>query len=214
MSEVKRINFLDHLRAFIILLVILLHTSMAYLSTEFPGWAHNREKNDALAYLMMTLFDSPFLMVVMFFIAGYFTLPSLIKKGPKVFLKDKLIHIGIPFLAGATAISATLGAIAYFSDGNTEMNFIQCFLAFFLPKNYGQYHFWFLGVLLYFFILTVPVIKLTKLSPGNINPGKPSFMFFIVFIMCTTLTYFAVGSLTGSYMYWIRFYLFHGYATN
>ncbi|KNY25248.1 CARDB domain-containing protein [Pseudobacteroides cellulosolvens] len=80
----RRLDFLDSLRAFIVFLVIIMHTAMAYIIPPFPGWVYNPKSNNNIFGSIALLLEGPFLMSVMFFIAGYFTMPSLVKYGSTV----------------------------------------------------------------------------------------------------------------------------------
>jgi surface polysaccharide O-acyltransferase-like enzyme len=93
------------------------------------------------------------MMSVMFFIAGYFALAPLIKNGASQFLKDKSVRLGIPFVLGITMLAPLAAFIAYLPRGTRVNYFAYWFLRFFRPEEFSQYHFWFLGVLLLFFLV-------------------------------------------------------------
>jgi glucan biosynthesis protein C len=206
MNTLKRIYFLDHLRSFIIFLVVFYHVLMAYiLYPVIPMYLqdvfiHNINGYPSAGYMLffaviLLIFNAPTMMSIMFFIAGYFALAPLIKKGTKHFLKDKIIRLGIPFLLGVTVLAALSRFMAYRSQGNRTNYFNYWFSEFFRPQNFTQYHFWFLGVLLLFFsiLCLAYLIFRDKISSVETKAGKlsPSFIFF--FITLTTGLYFAVN---------------------
>ncbi len=96
MNERTRLDFLDTLRVFIILLVIGLHTALAYASPHFANWAYNPQ-GSANFWIINFVIESGVLMPIMFFISGYFILPSAAKRSPWQFMKGKLIRLGLPF---------------------------------------------------------------------------------------------------------------------
>jgi fucose 4-O-acetylase-like acetyltransferase len=103
---------LVNLRAFVILLVIGFHSSLAYLGSQPPSEA----PFDSPPYLWLAFpildqqrwfgFDLfcaylyVFLMPFMFFLSGLFVWPSLARKGPGMFLYDRCLRLGLPFVLG------------------------------------------------------------------------------------------------------------------
>lgn len=218
MENPKRIYFLDNLRAFMVVLIMLMHVLLVYVSWVYVGWVHDSDPLVApFAEIISAIMENPILMAPMFFIAGYFTLASFAKKGAKKFVIDKLFRIGIPFAVGATIIAYLLAIISYYSDGGKIFTsfsvpaillWMMPTLIFFKPGYYTQYHFWSIGVLLWFFLITAWALKTfkKKISPKVTMTGKPSPLFFIWFtLLCTGLT-FAV-SLAGSFSDWTVVYL-------
>ena len=84
MDQSNRIYFLDNLRAFVILLVVVLHGAMTYMAYAPPWWYVLDPDNSLFFTILVLLIDVP-IMLIMFFVAGYFALPSLIKRGPGSF---------------------------------------------------------------------------------------------------------------------------------
>jgi len=94
----NRVLFLDNLRYFMVVLVVLLHAALSY-GTGGRYWyvgdgAANMRIFDIISIAVIDVFAMP----VLFFIAGYFAMPNIQKKGPGVFLKDKFMRLGIPWL--------------------------------------------------------------------------------------------------------------------
>lgn len=199
-TDSKRLDFLDSLKAFIIFMVITLHVALAYFSIRFPGWVYNPATNDMLFGVITSLIDGPLLMSVMFFIAGYFTLPSLIKKGPLQFVKGKIIRIFIPWVIGTIILAPLIGCISSYCDGY-KGTFADCIVKYFTPSYGGQYHFWFLGVLFYFFLITAGIYVLfnKKEFPVKIMEGKSSIPIFLLFIAIAGGTSFAVSLFNNVY---------------
>jgi len=218
MEDSPRLYFLDNVRAFLVLLVIVLHVSLAYTPWSYVGWVHfNAPSVASAAVYISTIIDSPILMAPMFFLAGYFVLSAFAKKGYKKFITDKLFRIGIPFVVGGTAIAYLLAIASYYSSGGrgiTELSMNAIFkwlistLVFFTPGFYTQYNFWFVGVLLWFYLITAFALKALKqkINPRITLTTKPSLLFFIGFILMCILMTFAV-SLTGGFADWTLAYV-------
>jgi peptidoglycan/LPS O-acetylase OafA/YrhL len=98
----------DYLRAFIVLLVLLHHSVLAYMVlwpaqpatfTILPSpivdpkrWA---------GFDVLVIFDDTFFMALMFLLSGLFVWPSLERKGAERFLGDRLLRLGVPFVVAA-----------------------------------------------------------------------------------------------------------------
>ena len=95
MQTPNRLYFLDNLRAFVIILVVVLHGSMTYMAYA-PTGATRIDPNSSVIFTQLVLVLDVPIMPILFFLAGYFALRLLQKRGSKLFLKDKFIRIGIP----------------------------------------------------------------------------------------------------------------------
>ncbi len=113
MPESSRIHFLDNLRAFVVLLVIALHGLITYMAYA-PDWYVVNREDSKFFTLLVLLMDVP-IMPIMFFIAGYFALPSLRKRGSSAFVIDKLLRIGLPFAVGVLFLAPPIGYMYYIS---------------------------------------------------------------------------------------------------
>lgn len=115
--------------------------------------------------------------------------------------------LGIPFLFGVIITSPILASISVLSDGNNYNFFLLC-LGFFNPKYFAHYHFWFLGVLIYFILITVLVLNIfkKKISLLPTKSTKPTPIFFVLFILGCIIAHFSIGVLTGNFYGWFTSY--------
>jgi glucan biosynthesis protein C len=206
MNSANRIDFLDTLKAFIIVLVVATHTSLAYAVPHNPNWAYN-SAGSSQWWIVTFILESGVMMPIMFFISGYFTLPSLTKRSPGDFLKGKLVRIGLPFALGLVFIMPTLGALSYYSDGGTlPLGHVLAQYSIFRFNN--NYHFWYLGVLLLFFVIVAAIYaaRRSAISAIRIAPSQPSPLFFPGVIALTTLLCFAINLVT-EYGQWTSLYV-------
>src|SRR5262249_12888482 len=98
-----------NLRAFVILLVLSFHSSLAYLATQSPTqFAFDAPPYewraipivDSARWFGFDLYGAwqyVFLMPFMFFLSGLFVWPSLSRKGASTFVYERTRRIGIPF---------------------------------------------------------------------------------------------------------------------
>jgi fucose 4-O-acetylase-like acetyltransferase len=97
-----------------VLLVLIFHSGASYGSAvEF--WPFHEANPSKIIDLFMFLLDT-FMMSILFFIAGYFALPSLQKRGIGHFLKDKLKRLGLPWLIVTILLLPLLDYLHYRSN--------------------------------------------------------------------------------------------------
>ena len=97
--ERQRLFYIDNLRIFLIALVVLHHLSITYGAPG--GWYYNESQAGMPAIIPLSMFvasNQSFFMGMFFFISAFFIVPSVQRKGTGVFLKDRLIRLGIPTL--------------------------------------------------------------------------------------------------------------------
>lgn len=100
---------LFNLRGFVILVVLAFHSVLAYLGSNPPAAAPFDDPPfrwrsfpimDADRWFGFDLFcalHDIYLISLMFFISGLFAWPSFNRKGPRQFLRDRLLRIALPF---------------------------------------------------------------------------------------------------------------------
>lgn len=96
--ERARLFFVDNLRILIITLVVMLHLSITYGGV---GSWYYRNVPEGYVSVPLTWHNGSvqaFSMGLFFLISGYFTPGSYDRKGPRRFLKDRLLRLGIPIL--------------------------------------------------------------------------------------------------------------------
>jgi glucan biosynthesis protein C len=95
----KRLWFVDNLRVLLISLVILHHTAGTYSGLD--SWYYHETPVDAGAGFGLTVFqilNQSWFMGAFFLLSGFFTPGSFDRKGPRAFLRDRLIRLGIPLV--------------------------------------------------------------------------------------------------------------------
>ncbi len=158
----ERILFFDNMRYLMVLLVVVLHVACGY-SHYTTWWAVNDDNSVFFDFILRFL--GVFLMPTLFFIAGYFTLPSLHRKGTWLFIKSKLIRLGIPWLIGVLLLGPVRIYIHEYSRGFEDLNLWRLFVinikdvlalrTGFINSVYqfNHVHFWFISLLLFFFLV-------------------------------------------------------------
>ena len=101
---------IDNLRAYVILLVLAFHSSLAYLAfLPAHPFAFNSppfqwcafpiiDRDRSVGLELFCAWQDVFLMTLFFFLSGLFTWPSLKRKGVAAFVGDRMQRLGLPFL--------------------------------------------------------------------------------------------------------------------
>lgn len=94
-----RLLFVDHVRVLLTILVVIHHLAVTY--GVMAPWYYLEPPNDTTAQLLLivlVLFNQGFFMGCFFLIAGYFTPGAYDRKGPRAFVGDRLLRLGVPLL--------------------------------------------------------------------------------------------------------------------
>jgi hypothetical protein len=93
-----RILYLDNLKTFLTVIVVLHHSACCFYSELWICGAGLYKQSFALFGSAFTLLNQSYFMSLFFGVAGYFVPSSLDKKGAESFLKDRWIRLGYPFM--------------------------------------------------------------------------------------------------------------------
>jgi glucans biosynthesis protein C len=156
-SESKaRLVFLDNLKVFLTLLVILHHAAITYGGSG--GWFYQEVKQtilpDALVLTAFVATNQCYFMGLFFFISGCFMAASLARKTQRQFVLDKLLRLGVPVLLFVFALYPLTIWLGYYP-------FTWASARADLPKLMLDIHAahtgptWFVAVLLVFNLLAV-----------------------------------------------------------
>jgi peptidoglycan/LPS O-acetylase OafA/YrhL len=116
-SKARDASF-DYLRAFIVVLVLLHHSVLAY-AVMWPAQPRTTftippaplvDAQRWIGFDALAVFNDTFFMALLFLLSGLFAWPSLERKGAKKFLRDRLLRLGVPFVVAV----GILMPIAYY----------------------------------------------------------------------------------------------------
>ena len=192
----NRLYFLDTLRTFTIGLVIFYHVTILY--TKQFQFLDQFVKNptpetfDLLFLVLIFFISGAMLNSIMFFIAGYFAFASYEKKGERLFIADKLKRLGIPYLLGLVILSPITLFIARLSrDKNVKLGHFWI-KEFFLPEIITPNHLWFIGILLIFFIIFIPLFARLKTKKSRQIRNSQT-LIYVLFLLLTFVVYFCLS---------------------
>jgi len=214
----ERVIFLDNIRYLMVLLVVVLHSACGY-SYNTTWWSVNDENSIFFNYVLGIL--GIFLMPTLFFIAGYFALPSLQQKGRWLFIRSKLKRLGIPWLLGVVLMAPIINYIHLYSrdyptnllsSWSVFLNNLKGALSFhtgFITSQlqFNHDYFWFISLLLFFFIVfAIFHDGKNRWFPGDNSSPEPKVprmksilvVLFLVSVLTALITFCIYGIFHGT----------------
>jgi len=187
-----------------IVFVVVYHSVAAY-ATVAPWWAVHDVSSFA-ADIIRELLDV-FMMPVLFFVAGYFALPSLEKRGVGEFIRDKCERLLIPWVLAVVVFMPLLLYdrpdqtikpfrnywVWWLGSFKTGLGSVPPFLS---QTNQSVY--WFVSLLFTLFVLTAVVHAVMRRwhseavhhATRNATSGKSLLMKLMLFGVLTSAGYF------------------------
>jgi glucans biosynthesis protein C len=151
-----RLYFIDYLRAALVCLVILHHTAITYGGSGSFYYTESATDSAASGLLsLFTNFNQAWFLGAFFLVSAYFTPGSFDRKGARLFLKDRLIRLGIPLLFFFFVLSPITVYIAFLHTPASQLaaNGITAPLGLnwgFYSEAVGTGPLWFVEMLLIF----------------------------------------------------------------
>ncbi len=161
-----RLLFIDNIRVFLTILVILHHTMIIYAGTGSWG-LYTEGRQDAITTVIggwFCLVNQAYFMSLFLLISAYFVPGSYDRKGAGHFVKDRLIRLGIPLIIYSWIISPlTWVAVNYVTQG--QIRAWWTYLPGVGESVIGAGPLWFVEVLLIFSLVYALWRRLWRPSP-------------------------------------------------
>lgn len=213
-----RKDYLDNIRTFIILLLFPIHTFMVWNSfgSKFYVWRGNNRLVSSVI-----VFFNPWMMAVLFLIAGMSMRYSLEKRSKKEYLKERVNKLLVPFISGLLLLNPLMTLISrkYFFgyEGGIGENF-KYFLTNFsdLTGYDGAFtpgHLWFI---IFLFIVALISLLVVKYLPYKSVAKKLKKMnlFMIILLFIPVYLFYHIGNFGGKsvgqalFLFLLGYYLF------
>ena len=155
--------YIDNLRTFLVILVMLLHIAVTYGPIGF--WYYHERTGLPSTYLLgfFVSFNQAFLLGLFLMISAYFIIPSYGRKGPDLFIRDRFRRLGIPLLFYIIIIGPFLIYIQKLFIAKEKVSFLYFYYNFIIKNIIIEAGpLWFLQALLIlsiFYILLTEIIK-------------------------------------------------------
>lgn len=178
---------LDRARTFLTLVVLLHHAVIPYTyfgHTDPASW---------IGFDIVVLATDSFFMAMFFFLSGLFTWPGIARKAPSVFLRDRLLRLGLPFaIAAFTVIPLAYYAIALRHDPG--LSFTAFWWKTITVGPWPSGPIWFVWVLLAFDLTASLLYRVSAhlVDPGNrvsLRGFEQPAVFWLLLVVVTTIVY-------------------------
>jgi surface polysaccharide O-acyltransferase-like enzyme len=193
---------LDRARTFLTLVVVIHHAVIPYTyfgHTDPKSW---------LGFDAVVLATDSFFMAMFFFLSGLFVWPSLAHKAPQIFLRDRLLRLGLPFAIAAF----TIIPIAYYAIAlrhSPDIGFAAFWWKTVTVGPWPSGPIWFVWLLLAFDLLAS---VLYRLSPRLVDPinrlslrGYDRPAEFFLFLLGVTAVVYIPARLYFGPSHWFEF---------
>jgi len=178
---------LDRVRTFLTLVVLLHHAVIPY--THFG----HTDPTSWIGFDIVVLATDSFFMAMFFFLSGLFTWPGIARKAPSVFLRDRLLRLGLPFaIAALTVIPLAYYAIALRQD--PELTFAAFWWKTVTVGPWPSGPIWFVWVLLAFDLTASLLYRVSAhlVDPANrvsLRGFEQPAAFWLMLIVVTAVVY-------------------------
>jgi peptidoglycan/LPS O-acetylase OafA/YrhL len=195
MTDRARLDYLDNLKVFLIILVILHHVGQAY-GTTGGIWFYSYPGERVRALGLFFLFNASFFMGLFFFISGYFFPGSFDRHGARKFITEKFIRFGIPLIFASLIMIPLLEYVKYLTcvDHISFGDFyIRHWLGYapdtaFYQRKFNLGHMWFVEHLLIYAILyAIARIVLQKPAPSTPNTASSRAGLWVIIVYILAL---------------------------
>lgn len=188
-----RLHYIDNLRWMSILLVFVVHAAVVFSDGWFGYYVTSAYSSEAA--LVILLLIMPWLMLLLFCIAGISTRFALAKRAPTIYLKERVVKLLVPFLAGIVLLCPIFAYFGMKSHGYPDVTFPEAVVHFFSTWNnirdptgftgdFDMGHLWFIGYLFVISVIALGFILLAqKQQRTGISPATVSLPFLLILVV-------------------------------
>jgi hypothetical protein len=163
-----RLPYLDNLKVIIVAAIIAIHGVLGYVGLD-QYWSYADVQEVTLSPVTEIALSVPvvpfalFMIALLFLVAGLLTGPSLRRKGPGRFARDRLLRLGVPFVVVVLVLWPLLMYALYHPLGAAPGSYWAEFLG--AEGNLDTGPLWFVGVLLIFSLGYAAAVHLRRRPP-------------------------------------------------
>lgn len=174
-STSERLDYIDNLRSSMIFLVVAFHTTITY--SHVGSWYYQEpnsmDRVSAIAFFAFEGHCQAFFMGLLFMLAGYFVPGAFDRKGPRRFLRDRFLRLGLPSLFYILLVQPIIQRFLLHIGDPHFANYYQSYITSgdFLTSSGPM---WFALALLafsLFYALVRAVVPLNRNAPRRALPG-------------------------------------------
>jgi hypothetical protein len=174
-ARVPRRLYVDNLKVLLIAAIIASHAVAGYGALELWSYADVREVTlspvtEGLVFSLFAPFGL-FMIPLLFLLAGLLTPPSVERKGPGRYARDRLVRLGIPFVMFVGAFWPLLLYGLYRPLGNASGSYWVEFVGT-TEESLDTGYFWFVGDLLIFSLVYAAWSRMRRGRPRRSTPKE------------------------------------------
>ncbi|MBP5654092.1 MAG: acyltransferase [Clostridiales bacterium] len=215
-SRGRRLDYIDNLRWILVFLLILYHVCMAYNTWGEANYIFfDRSK---IAGAVVT-FISPWFMPAMFLLAGVSSRYSMNRRGIKVFMRERLLRLGVPLIFGIAVLNPVLSYVADVTHNGYDGGYLAHYKVFFTKftdlsgydGGFALAHLWFIVVLLVISFISCGVIGvIDRMSADTKEALRPVGRILMTIAACASFDIKIMGKplILYLFIFLIGYYLF------
>lgn len=155
-SSPARILYLDNIRIYLISIVVLHHIALGYSGSGI--WTINETPTDRLSPFLFFIFiavNQSYFLSFFYLVSGYFLPGSYDRKGPRKFLKDRLVRLGIPLLFYIIIVAPLITYVVVTFAHGKDVSFLTIVSDFIEHRKIFVGPLWFVEGLLFFSVIYI-----------------------------------------------------------
>lgn len=186
MTKPARIFYIDNMRVFLIALVALHHLAITYGGAG--SWYYKETEGDTFTQFILAAFNATnqtFFMGFFFLLSAYFTKISFDRKPIKIFIKDRIVRLGIPLAVFYFALSPLTEYLGLKFGRGIDISLLEFISKY---QGFGFGPLWFIETLIYFSIIYLIyklIFKLKSVLTETLKFPKP--LIIICFALLVSL---------------------------
>lgn len=197
----SRFPAFDHLRVFVIALVVLQHVALGYIAggqavsagSYTDGTAPVVDTVQWSGFNVVVTWTNGFFMPLMFLLSGLFVRPSLARKGLRQYLADRVVRLGVPLLVGIVTIVPLSYYAAFLLSGGSG-NFAAFWTHMVTVGPWPSGPLWFVGALLVFDAVLAMLLAQDRVSQfarrfGRALDRMPAGAWLMLFFVASAAAY-------------------------
>lgn len=186
LPKTERLHALDSLRAIMMLLGIVLHSSISYGLYEYgAAWTLKDPSSNSMINDLIVFFIHSFRMQIFFVVSGFFGAKLFYERKPLAMIKNRVSRIVYPFIVFAIllwpliTLSFTYTRFVFAGEPNAwaETMAIVGSPLFFIPQK--TYHLWFLYYLIIIIGVSILIAFAMRKTPVLANTISKAFSWII-----------------------------------
>jgi glucans biosynthesis protein C len=196
-AAVTRLLYIDNIRTFLTILVLLHHIMITYAGSG--SWLYTENRQDLATEVVGNIFctvNQAFFMGFFLLISAYFVPGAYDRKGSSLFLKDRLIRLGIPLVVYSWLIHPLYMHWFLRTTEGMSTSFWSYYTRQYFNKQdmIGQGPLWFVETLLIFTIIYVAwrLFSRNRFPDQTLEGGFPTNRMLVLFALGMALASFFV----------------------